>query len=83
MLLTLANQGTLQGVEAVNCLLEATPETPSYMIGICENKITKIPLVQAVKQVYYLSLCWTNCPDWLARLKQLQRLSRPSTSSKL
>ena len=57
ILLTLENQGTLQGVDAVNCLLEATPETPSYMIGICENKITKIPLVQAVKQVDYLSPC--------------------------
>jgi 6-phosphofructokinase 1 len=57
ILLTIANQGTLQGVDAVNCLLDATPETPSYMIGICENKITKIPLVQAVKQVYYFSPC--------------------------
>lgn len=45
----------MQGVEAVNCLLAATAQTPSYMIGICENKITKIPLVEAVKQVYYLS----------------------------
>ena len=57
ILLTIANQGTLQGVDAVDCLLEATPQTPSYMIGICENKITKIPLVQAVKQVDYLSPC--------------------------
>lgn len=41
---------TLQGVEAVNALLESTPETPSYMIGINENKISRIPLVEAVKQ---------------------------------
>ncbi|KAG8916892.1 6-phosphofructokinase, alpha subunit [Tulasnella sp. 418] len=41
---------TLQGVEAVNALLEATPDTPSYMIGINENKITRKPLVDAVKQ---------------------------------
>ncbi|EJD47349.1 PFK-domain-containing protein [Auricularia subglabra TFB-10046 SS5] len=40
----------LQGVDAVNALLEATPETLSYMIGIQENKITRIPLVEAVKQ---------------------------------
>ncbi|KAH7106308.1 6-phosphofructokinase [Auriculariales sp. MPI-PUGE-AT-0066] len=40
----------LQGVEAVNALLEATADTPSYMIGIQENKITRIPLVEAVKQ---------------------------------
>ncbi|KAI9568228.1 phosphofructokinase domain-containing protein [Boletus coccyginus] len=39
---------TLQGVEAVNALLEATPDTPSYMIGIRENKITRVPLMEAV-----------------------------------
>ncbi|KAK4687790.1 6-phosphofructokinase 1, partial [Tremellales sp. Uapishka_1] len=39
---------TLQGVQAVQALLEATPETPSYMIGIQENKITKVPLLEAV-----------------------------------
>ncbi|KAL1411488.1 6-phosphofructokinase, alpha subunit [Vanrija albida] len=39
---------TLQGVKAVEALLEATPETPSYMIGIQENKITKVPLLEAV-----------------------------------
>lgn len=41
-------QATLQGVKAVDALLEATPQTPSYMIGIQENKITKIPLLEAV-----------------------------------
>ncbi|WVO16575.1 6-phosphofructokinase [Cryptococcus depauperatus] len=41
---------TLQGVEAVQCLLEATPDTPSYMIGMQENKITKVPLLEAVTQ---------------------------------
>jgi len=40
---------TLQGVEAVHALLEATPETPSYMIGMNENKITRIPLMDAVR----------------------------------
>ncbi|KAL0954961.1 hypothetical protein HGRIS_003891 [Hohenbuehelia grisea] len=39
---------TLQGVEAVNALLESTPDTPSYMIGIQENKITRVPLMEAV-----------------------------------
>ncbi|EJD49031.1 6-phosphofructokinase [Auricularia subglabra TFB-10046 SS5] len=47
----------LQGVEAVNALLEATPETPSYMIGIQENKITRIPLVEAVKQTKAIADC--------------------------
>ena len=39
---------TLQGVEAVNAVLEATPETPTPFIAITENKITRKPLVQAV-----------------------------------
>ena len=40
---------TLQGVEAVNAVLEATPETPSKFIAIIENKIVRNPLVEAVK----------------------------------
>ncbi|KAK0235885.1 phosphofructokinase domain-containing protein [Armillaria nabsnona] len=39
---------TLQAVEAIDALLEATPETPSYMIGMQENKISRVPLVEAV-----------------------------------
>jgi 6-phosphofructokinase 1 len=39
---------TLQGVEAVNAVLEATPKTPTYFIAINENKITRKPLIQAV-----------------------------------
>lgn len=41
----------MQGVEAVTVLLEATPDTPSYMIGMHENKIIRVPLVDAVQQV--------------------------------
>lgn len=44
------SQATLQGVEAVEALLAATPETPSYMIGISENKITRVPLLEAVAE---------------------------------
>jgi 6-phosphofructokinase 1 len=44
-------QPTLQGVEAVNALLQATPETPSYMIGLSENKVTRVPLMDAVAMV--------------------------------
>ena len=47
-------QPTLQGIEAVEVLLEATPETPSYMIGINENKISRIPLMDAVKMVRFV-----------------------------
>ncbi|KAJ7494692.1 phosphofructokinase domain-containing protein [Mycena galericulata] len=39
---------TLQGIRAVEALLEANPETPSYMIGVQENKITMVPLMEAV-----------------------------------
>lgn len=52
----LISQPTLQGVQAVQALLEATPETPSYMIGIQENKIIKVPLLEAVAQVCHPSL---------------------------
>jgi len=38
----------LQGVEAVNAVLEAKPGTPTPFIAINENKITRKPLVQAV-----------------------------------
>lgn len=40
---------TLQGVEAVNAVLDSTPNTPSPMIGILNNKIIRTPLVEAVK----------------------------------
>ncbi|KAI6018041.1 hypothetical protein PISMIDRAFT_121160, partial [Pisolithus microcarpus 441] len=40
---------TLQGIEAVKAVLEATPDTPSYMIGVRENKITRVPLMEAVE----------------------------------
>ena len=39
---------TLQGVEAVQACLEATPDTPSPVIAIDENKIRRKPLVDAV-----------------------------------
>lgn len=39
---------TLQGVEAVKAVLDATPTTPTPFIAINENKITRKPLVQAV-----------------------------------
>lgn len=40
---------TLQGVEAVNAVLEATPETPSKFIAIIENQIVRNPLIEAVQ----------------------------------
>ncbi|VUG18648.1 PFK2 [Brettanomyces bruxellensis] len=40
---------TLQGVAAVEAILDGTPETPSPMIAIAENKIVRRPLMEAVK----------------------------------
>lgn len=40
---------TLQGVEAVKAVLEATPQTPTYYIAITENKIVRKPLMEAVR----------------------------------
>ena len=40
---------TLQGVEAVAAVLEATPETPTPMIAVIENEIVRTPLMEAVR----------------------------------
>ncbi|KAF8501507.1 6-phosphofructokinase [Russula emetica] len=40
---------TLQGLDAVDALLEATPDTPSYMISMQENRVRRVPLMEAVK----------------------------------
>ncbi|CCJ30559.1 unnamed protein product, partial [Pneumocystis jirovecii] len=40
---------TLQGVEAVHAILELKPDSPSQMIGISENKITRKLLNESVK----------------------------------
>ncbi|KAF2268104.1 6-phosphofructokinase [Lojkania enalia] len=41
---------TLQGVEAIKAVLDATPETPSPVICMIENKIVRRPLLEAVAQ---------------------------------
>ncbi|QEL62265.1 6-phosphofructokinase subunit beta [Candidozyma auris] len=40
---------TFQGVEAVRAVLESSPDTPSPLIGVKENKIVRLSLVDAVK----------------------------------
>ncbi|KAK4902728.1 6-phosphofructokinase, alpha subunit [Elasticomyces elasticus] len=39
---------TLQGVEAVKAVLDSTPDTPSPVICMVENKIVRKPLVDAI-----------------------------------
>ena len=47
--------GTLQGVEAVRAVLEATPETETCFIAINENKIVRKPLMKAVEDTKKLA----------------------------
>ncbi|EQK99770.1 hypothetical protein G6O67_001829 [Ophiocordyceps sinensis] len=46
---------TLQGVEAVHAVLEATPETETCFIAINENKIVRKPLMKAVLETKELA----------------------------
>ncbi|KPM34575.1 ATP-dependent 6-phosphofructokinase [Neonectria ditissima] len=46
---------TLQGVEAVKAVLDATPETETPFIAINENKIVRKPLMQAVAETKKLA----------------------------
>jgi 6-phosphofructokinase 1 len=46
---------TLQGVEAVKAVLEATPETKTCFIAITENKIVRKPLMEAVQDTKEVS----------------------------
>ena len=43
---------TLQGVEAVQAVLDATPETPTPVISVIENKIVRKGLIEAVKATH-------------------------------
>jgi 6-phosphofructokinase 1 len=47
--------GTLQGVEAVHAVLEATPETETCFIAVKENKIVRKPLLKAVQETMELA----------------------------
>lgn len=50
MLCAFLRQASLQGCEAVEALLAAKPDTPSYIIGLAENAITRKPMMEAVEQ---------------------------------
>lgn len=52
--------GTLQGVEAVRAVLEATPDTPSPVICMIENKIVRRPLLEAVAQTKEVAVAIEN-----------------------
>lgn len=84
---------TLQGVEAVEALLEAKPDTPSYVIGIRENKIKRIPLMHAVEQTQKVAQCIENKdfvqalalrdPEFEEGLKAFDLISKIEETTKL
>lgn len=45
---------TIQGVDAVQAVLDAENDTPSPMIAITENKLRRRPLVEAVAAVSFI-----------------------------
>lgn len=51
---------TLQGVDAVKAVLECTPDTPSPVICMIENKIVRRPLVDAVAQTKEVAVAIEN-----------------------
>jgi 6-phosphofructokinase 1 len=65
---------TVQGVEAVEAVLRATPDTPSPMIGMSQNKITWRPLMKAVQlvRIYLIQDYWSI--DWKMGLTRLSIL---------
>jgi 6-phosphofructokinase 1 len=42
--------GTIQGIEAVKTILSGTADSPSLMISMNENKVTRQPLMQCVQK---------------------------------
>ncbi len=74
---------TLQGIEAVKAIIDSDPEkSPSIMIGIKENRITRLPLVECVKKTRLLDQMMRECkfyeafslrgPDFKANYEILQ-----------
>jgi 6-phosphofructokinase 1 len=43
---------TIQGVEAVEAVLRSNPDIPAPMIGMRNNQIVSVPLMEAVKLVH-------------------------------
>lgn len=41
-------QSSLQGIEAIETVLTAKPDSPSYIIGLSENAITRMPMMEAI-----------------------------------
>ncbi|KXS17418.1 6-phosphofructokinase [Gonapodya prolifera JEL478] len=48
---------TVQGARAVDAVLEANPTTMSPMIGMSENQVTSVPLMEAVKTTKEVANC--------------------------
>lgn len=80
------SQATLQGAEAVEAVLDATPDSLSPVIGIQENRIQRQPLMDAVEKVsagvgriVYSTARGAHCLDVVARPKKSLPQSRRRT----
>ena len=51
---------TLQGVEAVQAVLDATPDTPTPVIAVIENKIVRKNLMEAVRATHEVAAAIEN-----------------------
>ncbi len=57
------NLSTELGAAAVTELLDAAPDSPSYMMGLKENRIVRVPLMEAVDRTHAVNDA-LNAHDW-------------------
>ncbi|MFN2200709.1 MAG: 6-phosphofructokinase [Caldilineaceae bacterium] len=55
------NLSTLMGVEAVDAIMSATPETESVLIAIRNNKIVRLPLMDCVEKTHEINRAIQDC----------------------
>lgn len=64
------NLSTQLGAAAVTELLAAAPDSPSYLMGLHENRIVRVPLMEAVERTHAVNAA-LNAQDW-ARAMELR-----------
>ncbi len=57
------NLSTQLGAAAVAELLDGAPDSPSYMMGLKENRIVRVPLMEAVERTHAVNAA-LNAHDW-------------------
>jgi 6-phosphofructokinase 1 len=71
------NLSTQLGAAAVRELLDAQPEAPSYMLGLQENRIVRIPLMEAVEKTHAVNAA-LNARDYAKAMELRGRSYRES-----